>query len=36
VPALNARSAHAGALARLILRSTADWSAPASASSLLP
>jgi ferrochelatase len=36
VPALNARSAHAGALARLILRSTADWSAPQSAPSLLP
>lgn len=36
VPALNGRSAHAGALARLILRSTADWSAPASPSSLLP
>jgi ferrochelatase len=36
VPALNARSAHAGALARLILRSTADWSAPAGPSSLLP
>jgi ferrochelatase len=36
VPALNARSAHAGALARLILRSTADWSAPAGPSTLLP
>jgi hypothetical protein len=25
VPALNARTDHAGALARLILRSSADW-----------
>jgi ferrochelatase len=36
VPALNARTAHAGALARLILRSSADWSAPQSTPSLLP
>jgi ferrochelatase len=36
VPALNGRATHAGALARLILRSTADWSAPQSAPSLLP
>jgi ferrochelatase len=36
VPALNGRAAHAGALARLILRSTADWSAPQGAASLLP
>jgi ferrochelatase len=28
VPALNARSEHAGALARLIVRSIADWPAP--------
>jgi ferrochelatase len=36
VPALNGRAAHAGALARLILRSTADWSAPQGTASLLP
>ena len=28
VPALNARSDHAGALARLIVRASSDWPAP--------
>jgi ferrochelatase len=35
VPALNGRSDHAAALARLILRSSADWSAAPGAPSLL-
>ncbi|HEY4975332.1 MAG TPA: ferrochelatase [Steroidobacteraceae bacterium] len=35
VPALNARSDHAGALARLIARASADWSADVSAPALL-
>jgi ferrochelatase len=36
VPALNARSDHAGALARLILRATTDWPAPATSAVSLP
>jgi protoporphyrin/coproporphyrin ferrochelatase len=35
VPALNGRSDHAGALARLVVRSSADWSAAVGAASLL-
>jgi len=35
VPALNGRSDHAGALARLIVRSSADWSVAVGAPSLL-
>jgi protoporphyrin/coproporphyrin ferrochelatase len=34
VPALNGRSDHAGALARLVVRSTADWAVAAGAPSL--
>lgn len=36
VPALNGRADHAGTLARLILRSTADWSPAVSSPSLPP
>ena len=36
VPALNARSDHAGALARLIVRGTADWPAPVNSPVTLP
>ena len=35
MPALNARSDHAAALARLIVRSSADWTATVGAPSLL-
>jgi ferrochelatase len=35
VPALNARADHAAALARLILKSSADWSAARSSPALL-
>jgi ferrochelatase len=36
VPALNARSDHAGALARLVVRATADWPAAGHSPVALP